>query len=153
MGSRRKSREYLLQMLFQCDMGKHPAEQVQRNFWQQREGVEAEARGYAEDLFRAATGRAGEIDALIQEHAAHWKLERMAAVDRNILRAAVAEFLAVPEVPRPIVINEALEIARRYSSPESVHFINGVLDSISKNSPNLPAASSKEIGETRTAKG
>src|SRR5205814_95869 len=152
MGSRRKSREYLLQMLFQCDMGKQPAERVQRNFWQQREGVEAEARGYAEDLFRAATQRAAEIDALIQDHAAHWKLERMAAVDRNILRAAVAEFLAVPEVPRPIVINEALEIARRYSSPESVHFINGVLDSISKNSPNLPAASSKEKPRSKPAK-
>ena len=152
MGSRRKSREYLLQMLFQCDMGKQPAERVQRNFWQQREGVEAEARGYAEDLFRAATGRAAEIDALIQDHAAHWKLERMAAVDRNILRAAVAEFLAVPEVPRPIVINEALEIARRYSSPESLHFINGVLDSISKNSPNLPAASSKEKPKSKSAK-
>ena len=152
MGSRRKSSEYLLQMLFQCDMGKQPAERVQRNFWQQREGVEAEARGYAEDLFRAATGRAAEIDALIQDHAAHWKLERMAAVDRNILRAAVAEFLAVPEVPRPIVINEALEIARRYSSPESVHFINGVLDSISKNSSKLPAASSKEKPKSKSAK-
>ena len=152
MGSRRKSREYLLQMLFQCDMGKQPAERVQRNFWQQREGVEAEARGYAEDLFRAATQRAAEIDALIQDHAAHWKLERMAAVDRNILRAAVAEFLAVPEVPRPIVINEALEIARRYSSPESVHFINGVLDSISKNSSKLPAASSKEKPRSKPAK-
>jgi len=112
MGSRRKSREYLLQMLFQCDMGKQSAEQVQRSFWQQREGVEAEARGYADDLFRAATQRAAEIDALIQAHAAHWKLERMAAVDRNILRAAVTEFLAVPETPRPIIINEALEIAR-----------------------------------------
>ena len=152
MGSRRKSREYLLQMLFQCDMGRQSAEQVQRSFWQQREGVEAEARGYADDLFRAATQRAAEIDALIQAHAAHWKLERMAAVDRNILRAAVTEFLAVPETPRPIIINEALEIARRFSSPESVHFINGVLDSISKNSSQLPASSSKEKPKPKSAK-
>src|SRR5438045_2567209 len=141
MGSRRKSREYLLQMLFQCDMGKQSAEQVQRSFWQQREGVEAEARGYADDLFRAATQRAAEIDALIQAHASHWKLERMAAVDRNILRAAVTEFLAVPQTPRPIIINEALEIARRVSRPESVHFISGVLERLNQNNLQHPASS------------
>src|SRR5438552_17503215 len=108
MGTRRKSREYLLQMLFQCDMGKQSSEQVQRSFWQQREGVEAEARGYADDLFRAGTQRTAEIDAIIQAHAAHWKLERMAAVNRDIRRAAVSEVVAVPETPRPIIINEAL---------------------------------------------
>src|SRR5438045_8748197 len=108
MRARRKSHEYLLQMLFQCDMGKQSAEQVQRSFWQQREGVEAEARGYADDMFRAATQRAAEIDALIQAHAAHWKLERMAAVDRNILRTAVTEFLDVAKMARTDIRNEDL---------------------------------------------
>jgi len=132
MGSRRKSREFALQMLFQVEMGKQSPEQVSKSFWQQREKVEDEARGFADDLFHVATGRAREIDELIQKHAQHWRLERMAAVDRNIMRAAVAEFLSSPATPKPVIINEALEIARKFSSPESVQFINGVLDSVGK---------------------
>lgn len=132
MGSRRKSREFALQMLFQVEMGKQSPEHVRRTFWEQREKVEEEARGFADDLFHAAMDRSQEIDELIQKHAQHWRLERMAAVDRNILRAAVAEFLSSPSTPKPIVINEALEIARKFSSPESVQFINGVLDSVAK---------------------
>jgi len=132
MGSRRKSREFALQMLFQAEMGKQSPEQVRRSFWEQREKVEDDARGFADDLFRVAIDRSGEIDELIQKHAEHWRLERMAAVDRNILRAAVAEFLSYPKTPRPIIINEALEIARKFSAPESVQFINGVLDSVGK---------------------
>jgi len=128
-------------MLFQAEMGKQSPEHVQRTFWQQREGVDPEARDYAEVLFLAAQARAAEIDALIEKHTAHWRLERMAAVDRNILRAAVAEFLSHPEIAAPIIINESLEIARRYSAPESVHFINGVLDSIASEvtTPTHPA--------------
>ncbi len=132
MGTRRKSRELVLQMLFQSDMGKQDAEQVRKTFWAERASVEGEARGFADDLFRVASERSGEIDDIIQKHAEHWRLDRMAAVDRNVLRAAVAEFLGYPQTPMPVIINEALEIARRYSSPESVHFINGVLDSVAK---------------------
>jgi N utilization substance protein B len=132
MGTRRKSRELVLQMLFQSDMGKQTAEQVTKTFWAQRSDVEDDARGFAEDLFRVANERLPEIDAAIQKHADNWRLERMAAVDRNVLRAGVAEFLGYPKTPKPVIINEALEIARKFSSPESVHFINGVLDSIAK---------------------
>ena len=133
LGTRRKSRELTLQMLFQSEMGKQTPDEVRRTFWSQRADVEHETRGFADDLFRMATERTAEIDALIQKHAEHWRLERMAAVDRNILRAAVAELIAYPETPKPVVINEALEIARKFSSPESVHFINGVLDSAAQN--------------------
>lgn len=132
MGTRRKSRELALQMLFQADMGRQTAEQVHRVFWNERDSVDAEVRGFAEDLFRVATERTDEIDGLIKRHAEHWRMERMAAVDRNILRSAVAELLSFPATPRAVVINEALEIARRFSSPESVQFINGVLDSVGK---------------------
>jgi N utilization substance protein B len=132
MGTRRKSRELVLQMLFQSDMGKQTADQVTKTFWAQRSDVEDDARGFAEDLFRVANERLAEIDAAIQKHADNWRLERMAAVDRNVLRAGVAEFLGYPKTPKPVIINEALEIARKFSSPESVHFINGVLDSIAK---------------------
>ena len=132
IGTRRKSRELALQMLFQSDMAHQSSEQVERTFWEEREELEDTVRGFAQDLFRTAMERREEIDSIIEKHTQHWRMDRMAAVDRNILRAGVAEFVAFPKTPRPVVINEALEIARRYSSPESVQFINGVLDSVAK---------------------
>jgi transcription antitermination protein NusB len=132
MGTRRKSRELVLQMLFQSDMGRQDAAHVRQTFWAEHATASAEVRGFAEDLFRVAIDRTAEIDGLIEKHAEHWRMERMAAVDRNLLRAAVAEFLAYPDTPRAVVINEALEIARKFSSPESVQFVNGVLDSVGK---------------------
>jgi transcription antitermination protein NusB len=132
MGTRRKSRELALQMLFQADMGRQNAADVRRTFWAERNGVTSDVRSFAEDLFRVATDRAEEIDKLIERHTEHWRMERMAAVDRNIIRGSVAEFLAYPSTPKAVIINEALEIARKFSSPESVQFINGVLDSIAK---------------------
>lgn len=132
MGTRRKSRELVLQMLFQADMGRQAAGDVRRTFWRERDSVDTEVRGFAEDLFGVATDRAAEIDGLIERHAEHWRMDRMAAVDRNLLRTAVAELLGFPATPRAVIINEALEIARKFSSPESVQFINGVLDSVGK---------------------
>ncbi len=132
MGTRRKSRELVLQMLFQADMGKQTLDLVRKTFWQERANVEEEVRGFADDLFRVANDRMVEIDGLIGKHTQHWRMDRMAAVDRNVLRGAVAEFLAYPSTPRAVVINEALEIARKFSTPESVQFINGVLDSVGK---------------------
>ena len=119
-------------MLFQADMGKQQAADVRRTFWAERDNVTGEVRGFAEDLFRVAIDKADQINLMIEKHAQHWRMERMAAVDRNVLRGAVAEFLGYPQTPKAIVINEALEIARKYSSPESVTFINGVLDSVGK---------------------
>ena len=113
-------------------MGKQTPEQVRQTFWRERADVEADVRSFAEDLFRVAGERATEIDGLIEGHAQHWRMERMAAVDRNLMRAAVAEMLGFPTTPRAVVINEALEVARKFSSPESVQFINGVLDSVGK---------------------
>ncbi len=130
MGTRRKSRELALQMLFQADMGKQQPDEVRHTFWRERASISPEERSFAEDLFRVATDRNAQIDELIERHAEHWRMDRMAAVDRNLLRAAVAELLAYPSTARAVVINEALEIARKFSSPESVHFINGVLDSV-----------------------
>jgi N utilization substance protein B len=132
MGTRRKSRELCLQMLFQWDMGKQSPEQVRKSFWAERGELDQETRGFADDLFNLAVERQAQIDELIQKHAQHWRMERMAAVDRNVLRTGVAEFLGYHHTPRPVVINEALEIARKFSAPESVQFINGVLDSVGK---------------------
>ena len=132
MGTRRKARELALQMLFQSDLAKQAPDDVRKSFWRERGEVEADVRGFADDLFRIATDRAAEIDAMIEARAEHWRVERMAAVDRNILRAGVAEFLGFASTPKPVVINEALEIARKFSSPESVNFLNGVLDSVAR---------------------
>lgn len=131
MGTRRKSRELCLQMLFQADMGKQTPEQVRKTFWLERSDIDDETRGFAEDLFNVATERQQEVDELIQKHAPKWRMERMAAVDRNVLRASVAELLVL-HTPKQIVINEALEVAHKFSTPESVQFINGVLDSVAK---------------------
>jgi N utilization substance protein B len=131
-GTRRKSRELAMQMLFQGDLGKQTPEQVGKTFWLAREESDVEVRGFAEDLYRSATVRAEEIDELISKHLVKWRIERMPGVDRNVLRLAAAEMLAFKSTPFPIVINEALEIARRYSAPESVGFLNGVLDAMAK---------------------
>lgn len=132
MGSRRKSRELAMQMLFQGDLGKQKPEDVERLFWSSRDDVDDETRGFADDLHRLATKREDELDALIQKHAQNWRLERMPVVDRNLLRTAVAEMLGFPKTPAAIIINETLEIARRYAAPESVNFLNGVLDAIGR---------------------
>jgi len=131
-GTRRKSRELALQMLFQLDMGHQDPDQVRKTFWSEREELDEKVRRFSDALFRIACERREEIDSIIERNAEHWRVDRMAAVDRNLLRAGVAEFLGFPKTPKPVVINEALEIARRFSTPESVQFINGVLDSVAR---------------------
>lgn len=147
VGTRRKSRELALQMLFQLEMGKQDADQVRTIFWAELTSAEKpmdeRTRGFADDIFRVARDRSAEIEALIQKHAAHWRIDRMAAVDRNLLRASVAEFLGFPDTPKPVIINEALEIARKFSSDESVQFINGVLDGIAKDLAQAQASPGK----------
>jgi len=132
IGTRRKSRELALQMLFQLEMGKQERDQVRSTFWGERKDLDQKIRSFSDDLFRIACDRREEIDEIIERNAEHWRMDRMAAVDRNLLRTGVAEFLGFPKTPKPVVINEALEIARRFSTPESVQFINGVLDSVAR---------------------
>jgi len=130
--TRRKSRELAMQMLFQADIGKQSPDEVQDTFWRAGDEVEPEVRGFAEDLFRAATLHQERIDGMIVAHSKHWRLERMPAVDRNLLRMAIGEMLGFRGTPYPIVINEALEIGRRYSAPESINFLNGLLDAVAR---------------------
>ena len=121
-----------MQMLFQMDMGKQTPDQVRITFWKAADDVETEVRGFAEDLFRVATNNIEKIDDLITTNSKHWRLERMPSVDRNLLRMAIGEMMGFKSTPFPIVINEALEIGRRYSAPESITFINGMLDTIAR---------------------
>ena len=121
-----------MQMLFQADIGRQTPDEVRATFWKAGDPVEPEVRDFAEELFRIANEQQSKIDGLIAEHSAHWRLERMPAVDRNLLRMAVADLVGVKSTPFPVVINEALEIGRRYCATESINFLNGVLDSIAR---------------------
>ena len=148
--SRRKSRELALQMLFQLDMAKQDPDEVRRTFWSERMDLDDDVRTFADDLFNVACKRTEEVDQIIVRNA-RWRMDRMAAVDRNLLRTGVAEFLGFPETPRPVVINEALEIARRFSTPESVTFINGVLDSAARELPEVKKQRASRTGGKKGA--
>jgi transcription antitermination protein NusB len=128
MSTRRKAREFALQLLFQQDLAPAPPRQVTDLFWRSNPADE-ETRHFAEFLFREGLNHQAPIDEIIKRHTLHWRLDRMAAVDRNILRMAVAEFLFAG-TPKVVVIDEAIEIARKYSGAESTEFVNGVLDAI-----------------------
>jgi N utilization substance protein B len=134
MASRRKSREYAMQMLYQWELGGNTPEQVGATFFQER-GADSEVESFARDLFQNVVNNVDRLDQLVREHAENWHLERIAAVDRNILRVALCELLYHPETPPNAAINEALEIARRFSGEHSVKFVNGVLDAIRKSLP------------------
>ena len=120
-------------MLFQWDLGKDQPETIERLFWGNSRWIEDEAmRTFANRLFRGTVEVAPEIDGMIVNRAANWRMDRMPAVDRNVLRMAIYEMMHCRETPPVVVINEALEIGRRFSGDESVQFLNGVLDSVRK---------------------
>ena len=131
MGPRRKAREYALQMLFQWDITHDSIDQIVSTFFADQEEGPAVA-DFASQLVTRTVEHVEKIDEMIQRHAEHWRLDRMAIVDRNLLRLATQEFLFDKETPKTVVINEAIEISRRFSSQESPQFINGILDSIKK---------------------
>lgn len=137
MSFSRKAREATLRLLFQWEMSKETPERVKELYWTHSQGDEA-VRPLADELFGGVVERVEAIDRLIHEHSEHWRLERLSAVDRNILRLAVGEFLTRPEVPHLAVISEALALAHRYSADESAGFINGVLEAIRRKLSEAP---------------
>ncbi|MEP6912606.1 MAG: transcription antitermination factor NusB [bacterium] len=133
MGSRRKARECALQMLFAADIADAVPDEVVRTYWAELDDSETEevAREFATRLAAGTLANLDALDERIRSRAEHWRIPRMAIVDRNILRLAVYEFLYEP-TPRTVAINEALEIARRFSTYEATQFINGILDAIKR---------------------
>jgi N utilization substance protein B len=133
MGSRRKARECALQMLFAADVAEMPADDVVRSYWAElgESDLDETAREFATRLALQTISNLELLDERIRSRAEHWRISRMAVVDRNILRLAVYEFLYEP-TPRTVAINEALEIARRFSTYEATQFINGILDAIKR---------------------
>ena len=130
MTPRRKSREYALQMLFQWEMGKQDPSRIEDGFWKNARAQKS-TREFANQLFENAAARSGELDPIISALAQNWRIERMAAIDRAILRLALAEMRAT-STPANVVINEAVELAKKFSSDDASAFINGILDAAAK---------------------
>jgi N utilization substance protein B len=143
--ARHRARQQALQLLFQWDLRRSPIEEIIRGYYDSlliSEESVAPPRPdeFAELLLRGVIGELGGIDERIGRNAAHWRMDRMPVVDRNILRIAVYEMLRT-DTPPAVVIDEGLELARRFSGEESVHFINGVLDAVRRELPAAAASS------------
>lgn len=121
-------------MLFQWEVGEHQPEDVVSSFLGSQR-LDPEVERFARHLFEGTVGEVAALDARVREQSKHWRVERMAAVDRNALRLALFELLHHPETPAAAVINEALEIVRRFSGEGAVEFVNGVLDGIRRSLP------------------
>jgi transcription antitermination protein NusB len=129
---RRKAREYALQMLFQLDFTKRAYDKkALEEFWSGKK-EQSDIKEFAVELVRGTLDNLNKIDAMIETFTENWLLKRMAAVDRNILRFAAYEILFRKDIPPAVTINEALEIAKKYSSTEAAAFLNGVLDRLAK---------------------
>lgn len=130
MSLRRKSREFALQMLFEWDMTRQDPARVEKLFWKSARASDS-TRQFAEELFQGAVAEVGALDQIVDKLADNWRLERLAAIDRSILRLAVYE-MRLGATPPKVVIDEALELAKKFSSAESPAFLNGILDAAFK---------------------
>jgi N utilization substance protein B len=131
MGARRKARELALQMLFQHDMSGNQPDMIIATF-EELQKSKPNTREFATKIFRGTVDNLSRIDDMIQAQADNWRLSRMAVVDRNIIRMSVYEFLHESDTPKLVVIDEAIEIAKKFGTQKSSQFINGILDGILK---------------------
>lgn len=154
-GTRHKAREAALQMLFAADLVKIDTDALTGSYWNElgEPGIDEKTREFSNNLVRGTLEKLETIDTTIRTRAEHWRIERMAIVDRNVLRLAVYEFL-FEDTPDTVVINEALEIARRFSTFEATQFINGILDAIKQDlekNPEHKSGGTNEAGEKSQA--
>jgi transcription antitermination protein NusB len=131
VASRHRAREYALQMLYQAEASGAPIAEILAGFWRDVE-VPPEVRDFAGRLAGGTASALGEIDGLLTGCLDNWRLERLAIVDRNVLRMAVYELLHEPETPPIVVIDEAIEVAKRFGGEDSGQFVNGILDALRK---------------------
>ena len=131
MGARRKARELALQMLYQYDMSGNPPDQIIATF-EELGKSKANTREFATKIFRGTIDHMPEIDQMLTAQADNWRLSRMAVVDRNIIRMSIYEFLHEDDTPKLVIIDEAIEIAKKFGTQKSSQFINGILDGILK---------------------
>ncbi len=131
MGVRRRGREYALQMLYAMDLTDYQPDQVFAGFYALQD-LNRDAFYYARRLVDGVHSHLHEIDPVLSKYAEHWKIHRMAVVDRNLLRLGLFELMFQKEIPFPIIINEALEIVKEFSDAEGTQFLNGILDAARK---------------------
>lgn len=129
MASRRRARQAALQMLYQMDVAGVSAEQAIETFWSSFE-LEVEGASFANDLVRGVGAHRDAIDETIRSASQNWRLERMARVDRNVLRLGVYELVHLADVPRRVTLNEMIELGKRFGTGDTSSFVNGVLDRI-----------------------
>ncbi|SRR5690606_8559959 len=146
MGARTTAREAALQMLFALEVSGAPVEQVIREFWRELPG-DAEGRPYADELVRGVAERLADVDARISSASEHWRLERMARVDRNLLRLGSFELMERRDVPRAVILDEAVELAKRFGTEESGKFVNGVLDRVADDCGRFDEGTSEGDGD------
>ena len=149
MGSRRKAREKALQILFQLDFGGSDIDAICRDYWSKNRSGE-KVREFADELVRGTYANLERIDKHMSATLEHWSMERLASVDRAILRCAIFELLYMPEIPPKVTINEAVEIAKKYGAGDSSKFINGVLDKIREEVDESTAAPQPSPAEDAT---
>jgi N utilization substance protein B len=128
MSSRRRAREAAAQILYQLEASGEDAAAALALYWDNLGSLGNEDRAFTESLVLGVAGARDELDAKIREISKHWRLERMARVDRNILRLATYELMLLPEIPARVTLNEAVELAKRFGNEDSPAFVNGVLD-------------------------
>jgi N utilization substance protein B len=133
MSLRSKSREYAMQMLFQWDMSQQEPAKLESEFWKSAKAAD-NTRKFANELFEGAAQNAPALDEIIGKYAQNWKLDRLAVIDRAILRLAIHELQAT-KTPAKVVMNEAVELAKKFSGDESAPFVNGILDAVHKSLP------------------
>ena len=143
MGIRRQARECALQIVFQLDSWPNPsvgdADDAVARFFENFDSPDDKAKSLASTMARGVTEKRSKLDEMVQKHSPRWKVARMAMVDRNILRVAAWELTTDEETSAPIVIDEAVEIAKRYGAEQSGAFVNGVLDGVARELGRLPA--------------
>ncbi len=150
MGRRRKARESALQILYRMEFDEAGAGEAVDSFWKNKKAP-TETKDYCRWLVEGILADRGEIDEAIQSISEHWRIARMALVDRNILRLAAFELLRADPIAPAIVINEAVEIAKKYSGPEAATFVNGILDALRKKvqAQAKPGREVKHVGKDR----
>jgi len=130
MRKRTQSREFVLKVLYQSEMNPAQLDKILQAFWEENSGASGDMRDYTERLARGTVAHLEELDTIIKQYTENWQLNRMAVIDRNILRFATFELLFFEDVPPKVTINEAVNIAKKYSQEKSGKFVNGVLDKI-----------------------
>lgn len=132
MRRRTKARECALKILYQIDITKDDYKNSLKGFWERRPDIEESVKEFTTQLVKGVMENIEKIDKAISEYATNWQIDRMAVIDRNILRIATFELLYVDDIPPKVSINEAVDIAKRYGDKDSGKFVNGILDKISR---------------------